>query len=52
MDRPKDDHALWSKSEKDRYDFTYMWNLIKNNVMNLVMKQKRTHRFWKQTYGY
>ena len=28
MDRPKDYHAKWSKSEKEiPHDTTYMWNL-------------------------
>ena len=27
MDRPRDYHTKWSKSEKDKYDISYMWNL-------------------------
>ena len=32
MDGPKDYHAKWSKSDRERqisYDITYMWNLKK-----------------------
>ena len=29
-----------------------MWNLKKMIQMNLFTKQKQTHRFRKQTYGY
>ena len=32
----------WSKSDKDKYHITYMWNL----------KQTQTHRHRKQIYGY
>ena len=28
MDGPGDYHTKWSKSEKDKYDITHMWNLI------------------------
>ena len=34
------------------YDITYMWNLIKIIQMNLFTKQKQTHRFRNQMYGY
>ena len=34
------------------YDITYMWNLKKMIQMNLLTKQKQTHRHRKQTYGY
>ena len=37
-DGPRDDHSKWSKSEKDKYDITYMWNLIKNNTNGLIYK--------------
>ena len=29
MDGPRDYHIEWSKSDKDKYDITYMWNLKK-----------------------
>ena len=31
MDEPRDSHTKWSKSEKDTYDITYMWNLTKGH---------------------
>ena len=34
------------------YDITYMWNLKNMIQMNLLTKQKQTHRLRKQTYGY
>ena len=34
------------------YDITYMWNLKKMIQMNLITKQKQTHRHREQTYGY
>ena len=56
MDGPTDYHTKWSKSDGERqksYDITHMWNLIFKMIqMNLSAKQKQTHRFWKQTYGY
>ena len=30
MDRPRDDHTKWTKSDRERqisYDITYMWNV-------------------------
>ena len=30
MDGPRDYHTKWSKSEKDKYSITYMWNLKKS----------------------
>ena len=55
MDIPRDYHAKWSKSDRERqilYDITYMWNLKKNDTNELITEQKQTHRFRKQTYGY
>ena len=52
MDVPRDYYIKWSKSEKDKYDITYMWSLKKKIQMNLFTKQKQTHRLGKQTYGY
>ena len=52
MDRPRDYHTKWSKSEGERqipYDITYMWNLIYDT--NLSTKQKQTHRHREQTCG-
>ena len=34
------------------YNITYMWNLKKPIQMNLFTKQKETHRYEKQIYGY
>ena len=55
MDGPRDYHTKWSKSDRERqiYDITHMWNLMKyyfleSNLrmiqMNLFTKQKETHR--------
>lgn len=37
----KDSNAKWSRSEKDKYDFNYMWNLenkwIKHNEANSLI---------------
>ena len=30
MDGPRDCHIEWSKSDKDKYHITYMWNLKKS----------------------
>ena len=37
MDRPRNYHTKWSKSEKDKCDITYMWNL-KNDINELIYK--------------
>ena len=50
MDGPRDCHTEWSKSEKDKYDIVYMWNLKKMVHMNLFTKQSQRCR--KQIYGY
>ena len=53
MDR--DYHTKWSKSDRVRqisYDITYVWNLKKRIQMNLFTKQKHTHGFQKQIYGF
>ena len=52
MDEPRDYHTKRSKSEKDKYHLiSLMWNLIFKNYTNELI-YKKTHRFWKQTYGY
>ena len=38
---------IQSKSDREiqvSYDIAYMWNLKKNDKMNLCTKQKQTHR--------
>ena len=43
MDKPRDYHTKWGKSDKERqisYDIAYMWNLKKKLQMNLFTKQK------------
>ena len=37
-DGPRDYHTKWSKSDKDKYDITYMWNLKKNGTNELIYK--------------
>ena len=37
MDGPRDYHAKWSKSDRERqisYDITHMWNIIKEKDKN------------------
>ena len=43
MDGPGD---YYTKSDKELYDTTYMWNLKKkkNGTMNLLLRQKQTQR--------
>ena len=45
MDIPRDYHAKWSKSDRERqilYDITYMWNLKKKKIqMNLLQNRNR-----------
>ena len=41
MDGPRDYHAKWSKSDRERqmsYGITYMWDLKKMIKMNLITK--------------
>ena len=55
MEGHRDCHTEWSKSDRERqisYDITYMWNLKKMVQVNLFTKQKLSHRYRKQTYGY
>ena len=51
MDGPRDYHTEWSKLEEERqiYDITYIWNLIKMIQNNLFIKKKQTNRFKKQS---
>ena len=54
IDRPRDCHAEWSKSDRERqmsYNIAYNWNLKKRVQMNLFIKQRQSHRC-KWTYGY
>ena len=52
MDRPRDYHTKWSKSDKDKYMISLICGIQKVIQMNLFTKQKQTHRYRKQTYGY
>ena len=40
MERPKDDHTKWRKSEKNKYHITYVWNLKKNDTNELIYKKE------------
>ena len=55
MDGPKECHTELSNSDREgemSYDIPYMWNLKKKMVqMNLLTKQKDTHRLRKWAYG-
>ena len=53
MDRPRDYHTKWNKSERqaqDKDDITYIWNL-KYVANDGIYEQKQTHQQRKQTYG-
>ena len=54
MDGPRDVHIKWGKSDREgqKSYITYMWNLIKMRQKSSFIKQKQTHRFQTQTYGY
>ena len=54
MDGPRDYHTEWSKCKRERqiYDITFMWNLVKNDTKELTYKEKQTFRFQKRSYGY
>ena len=55
MDGPRDDHTKWSKSDKDNIIWYHSYvesNFKKMIQMSLFTKQKKTYRYWKQTYGY
>ena len=44
MDGPRDYHTKWGKSDRERqisYEITNIWNLIKNDTINLFTKQKQ-----------
>ena len=45
-------HTKLNRERQISYDIAYMQNLKKIIQMNLVTKQKQTHRVRKQTYGY
>ena len=54
MDGPRVYYTKWNKSDRERqilYDITYLWNLKKNQLMN-VTKNKYTYRYRKQTSSY
>ena len=41
MDKPRDYHTKWGKSDKDRqisYDIAYMWNLKKKATNEFIYK--------------
>ena len=46
-----DCYAKW-KTEKDKYDIMYMWNLKKYNRLVNITKKKQTHRHREQINGY
>ena len=46
MDRPRDYHTKWNKSDKEKqlsYDITYIWNL--NNTNKLIYKTETKPEF-------
>ena len=52
MDRSRDYHTKWSKSERERHPMISLVCGIQNTTqMNVSTKQKQTHRHREQTYG-
>ena len=54
MDRTRDSHTKWSKSERERqilHDITYIWNLIYGTNEPIYQKIKQTHEHGEQTCG-
>ena len=50
MKGPRDYHIKWSKSNrKGNYMISLTNGIKKMTQMNLFIKQKQTHRLWKQT---
>ena len=50
MDRPRDDHTMWSKPERERqipYNITYVWNLKRHT--NELIYETQSHRHREQT---
>jgi len=41
MDRPKDDHTKWTKSEKDKYIWYHICEILKNDINELIYKTDR-----------
>ena len=44
MDRPRDCHMEWSKSDREGeilYDIPYMWNLKRNDTNEITSKTER-----------
>ena len=52
MDGPRDSHTKWSQTEEDKYHIILYMASKKMIQMNLFIRQKQTHRSWKQTNGY
>ena len=51
MNELGDHHTKWSKSDKDKYDIGYKWNL-KNNDANEFIYRTQTQALRKGSYGY
>jgi len=54
MDGPRECHTEWSKSEKEKYHMPSLYVELKKKKiqMNLLTKQKATHRLRKWTHGF
>ena len=53
MNGPKDYYTKWSKSDRKRQiSYDNICGIFLMIQKNLFIKQKQTHRLWKQTYGY
>ena len=47
MNGPRGYHTKLRKSEKDKYDTTYMWNIKNNDINELIYKTEIDHTdFW------
>ena len=54
MNGSGDYHSKWRKLERERLMsyVSFMCVILKNDINELIYKQKQTHRYRKQTYGY
>lgn len=48
MDAPGDYHTEWEKSEENKYESPYVWNLIKINFMVTVHETVGREKNWNE----
>ena len=52
MGGPRDYHTKSDRERQISYNITYMWNLKEVIQMKISTKQKQTHRYREQAYGW